>query len=796
MKKQRLLVLSLIPFLAAGCSTLADDSSAGDTSGSTETSSWEPSSSNVDTASFEAVEPTRKEINVTMLNHFSEGEDENYVDTAVYDDNWFLADSHTPNMELAVLSAMTGGASYSTSIDRNGVKIANMMSEMGFHGIETNEYYAKNITLEDSIGVIMGKKEIIDTAGKTFTLLSIFPRDAGYGEEWYGDFNTGASGIHQGFLLARDEALRFMKHYIENHDVHGDVKVWCAGYSRGAATADLLGGFLVEDSGYFGSDITIKPSDIYVYNIATPGLLPDGLSKTEVLSVSGPRQEGFYDTDVAAFAYEGDEGVIHPTDDKYKCIHNYIESADFVPKLPPEEWGFGRYGNVERIEFGGEAFVNNLAEISAKAAEKFEGGKTYSTMMAKKTFDLASFKLVDAEGTNSAKGFIEDIIGKLETKIGSRENLVNEGYADILGSAVAFVASDLDAFKKNLFSNLFPVIKALLLNYCTHAVSAMNVSEEVGVANALMDLVELTGKHIDDRENYTDQQFLADVLDYLINDYQTSEQARNRAANIQSLLPAPYGDLYVELLEFAKDNGLVARTIDDAIYLIAHFVNSNQENEGVKSLIDLLASLLPENTADLLTLITANSYAHITDPTEKARTAIKDIFSVSEFGQVNSEGVVLNDGNAVRRGMLTLLGFVLFPGMTNLANLMQHGVKNSEGEPQTMASSTMPELSADLLKFLLPKDSNENTVSLEEGANITLSEAFNALKTDRNQRFVEVLAANPAKIRETIFDVLLPSGEYSLAGDVAAVANSVNVLMFLVPVHFHELYISCLKTKI
>ena len=72
-------------------------------------------------------------------------------------------------------------------------------------------------------------------------------RSSNYTQEWTGNFtiNADSSGgnMHAGFKAARDEVLRYAAQYMKKHRITGDLKVWIAGHSRGAATSNSLGGF-------------------------------------------------------------------------------------------------------------------------------------------------------------------------------------------------------------------------------------------------------------------------------------------------------------------------------------------------------------------------------------------------------------------------------------------------------------------------------------------------------------------------------------------------------------------------
>ena len=53
--------------------------------------------------------------------------------------------------------------------------------------------------------------------------------------------------------------------------VTGDLKVWIAGHSRGAAVSALTAGFLVDEGGAFlGRGVSLEPDDVFAYCSATP----------------------------------------------------------------------------------------------------------------------------------------------------------------------------------------------------------------------------------------------------------------------------------------------------------------------------------------------------------------------------------------------------------------------------------------------------------------------------------------------------------------------------------------------
>ena len=274
---------------------------------------------------------------------------------------------------LALLSAQAASASFSyypTAGDgepvaaddsQSGRNISDFLTSAGFSDVETNKYCSLHKE-ENSLGAAIGRK-IITAYGKTYTLLAIMPRSAGYKQEWAGDFTIDDESMHSGFHDARDELLRFMKQYISEHSITGNLKVWTAGHSRGGASAYLLAGFLAGGGmEYFGGDVSLKPEDIYCYTFSAPHAIKTGASIAQVLSVAaaGDRSRHVTSNDDAAKYAEEDTpgnayvssktGKVNPSDSRYSGIRNYIYDGDLIQHLPPSSWGLERYGQSISLE--------------------------------------------------------------------------------------------------------------------------------------------------------------------------------------------------------------------------------------------------------------------------------------------------------------------------------------------------------------------------------------------------------------------------------------------------------------
>ena len=131
MKMRRLAVL-MVPFLLGGCFQSNASSSTQKVPSSSSRSEEEPET------------PIDKDIEVSMVSHYNgEFAETEFTDTCHYSDSWFFQDSYTLNPKLALVSAMSGGASYSNRLDNNGRKIASLLEAAGFSNIQKNEYYSQ-----------------------------------------------------------------------------------------------------------------------------------------------------------------------------------------------------------------------------------------------------------------------------------------------------------------------------------------------------------------------------------------------------------------------------------------------------------------------------------------------------------------------------------------------------------------------------------------------------------------------------------------------------------------------------
>ena len=804
MKKYRYLSLLLLPSLIIGCSpnNNGNKNSNSDVSSGANNSSVENISSDNERSSSqeEKIDDgiVTKNVEIKMVSHFSEdfGNTE-FKDTCLYSDAWFLQDSTTTNYDLAVLSSMTGGASYSNPLDNNGSKISSLLEEVGYTNIKKNQYYTTGTKLEDSMGAIIGSKVIKDTNHKPYTLLAVFPRNAGYEAEWAGNFNIGTSGIHQGFLLARDEVLRFMKDYINTQHITGELKIWGAGYSRGAATMNLVGGFLADESGYFGNNVSISSNNVHFYTIGAPRTIPTSISKREALSVSGPRGEGYLDTNVPAYTYQG-QGNINPIDNKYNCIHNFVATGDYITKLPSADWGFTRYGQTAEITYGEEDMLNYLRKLSPETAEKFKD-KNYTTQLSTKSFDLQTFEIVDTNRKISPDQMIEQRISALTALAGQRDQIDNTHYLEVLGAVTAIYGTDWNTFYQGVMGDTTILMKAGIYNYFSYVQEETKLEDKEAVSEALKQFMTLAGKRQESEEVYTDQQFLSDLLDYLINDYQTNETARARTNKIAALLPEVFRPILIELMEHAKTNNIQVHTADDVIYLLASYIKDNGDNPIIDALITLLMAKFPDEYVSLVAMLLQKTYDE-EDMTAKKKHIIRDLIVSLVTGIQDEKGNIIGTGEQMRNLVLTLVCSMTLSDYPNIRNLLLNGSYDGNDDyPDGKIHNEPAPLSGvvdELLTLMMDKDEEGKRLSLKSAADKSLVELLNKGKSDINGKYVDILINNLDDARKIVITVLfMPNAQYSLRNDIDNAMTFIDMIPFLMPAHYHEMYTSYLKTK-
>lgn len=233
--------------------------------------------------------------------------------TFLYTPEFFAKPGNQFNLELAKASLGLAMAAF----DQNGSQnIQALFTELQLgknYGGSTKYEYCEHTADSICYAIASAPLDIADKEGDS-TLIAIAVCGAGYQSEWAGNFKVGEEDNHTGFQDASNEVFLGLLEFINKYKIKGRIKIWIAGYSRGAAVANLTAGRLSDgrlNEFPAAKDITFNAKDLYAYCFATP-----------MGTVEKNPEQG------------------------YESIFNIINPIDPVPKVAPAGWGFGRYGRT------------------------------------------------------------------------------------------------------------------------------------------------------------------------------------------------------------------------------------------------------------------------------------------------------------------------------------------------------------------------------------------------------------------------------------------------------------------
>lgn len=246
--------------------------------------------------------------------HFTDDGKDGDVEVS-FNSAWFSSDSINYNHNIARLASQFAMLGYSK---KDGSQLKTALELIGFT-VDLN--YIKLNTGRDQQNYFIASKDIT-SGGKNYTL--IFAGLIGSnGKQWYSDFDPWGKGrektyaknddknyTHLGFADSREFVYEALTNYINDKKPTKEIKILLTGHSRGAAGANLLGAKLIKEGTIAGK--TVSKSNIYTYTFATPNV-------TRLPEKSGSQ---------------------------FNRIFNFVNPEDFVTKVLPAEWNFGRYGKT------------------------------------------------------------------------------------------------------------------------------------------------------------------------------------------------------------------------------------------------------------------------------------------------------------------------------------------------------------------------------------------------------------------------------------------------------------------
>ncbi len=277
------------------------------------------------------VDPVRVD-NVGCLFHSAENGGGVGTISFYIDEQDFLKTSNVYNHSIAKYACGLSTMAYSEVAD----SIAVCFSELAYDSGDKDQYYYRDEEGNTATFWIAKKPLHEDT-----TLVTVLIRGTD-GKEWFDNFEPGTGERHEGFERGCNEVSKALFDYLNNCDLdYEKTKILITGHSRGAAVANLLG----HDISHYGlCGANIGQKNIFVYTFATPNVSKDSFNSKENNS----------------------------------NIFNIVNPEDFVTKVLPSAWGYGRYGKTyvlpSSIDCSND-YYGYLYDVQSKW-EKYWGSKS------------------------------------------------------------------------------------------------------------------------------------------------------------------------------------------------------------------------------------------------------------------------------------------------------------------------------------------------------------------------------------------------------------------------------------
>ncbi|MDO5409489.1 MAG: fibronectin type III domain-containing protein [Lachnospiraceae bacterium] len=269
-----------------------------------------------------------------------------YPATYYYSDGYFSETAYNYQDSLATMSMCLALSAFrSNRADSYSEKPQNLkalLKACGFTNFAANSYFTSKPE-RDSTGIGCAYKKI-KANGKTCTLVVLAVSGGRYEAEWGGCYEIGESGEAAYIRYGADTALSYLKKYLADENITGDIKLWTTSYGIGAGKVNLLASDL-DDGASLGSNITLKPENLYAYCFES---IQSGLEN-----------------------YGLDDGIYR----NIFCVNN---PCDFVTYMAPSEYGFGNFGVIKEFPSpnGGSQYSTKRKAMLKKLAN-LDGSDDY-----------------------------------------------------------------------------------------------------------------------------------------------------------------------------------------------------------------------------------------------------------------------------------------------------------------------------------------------------------------------------------------------------------------------------------
>ena len=190
--------------------------------------------------------------------------------------------------------------------DHGAADLTASLKSLGFGNVEMNLDAGR-----DQMNYFIASKQI-KKSGETYDLIFVGCIGSWH-KQWNSNFDpkgvdsktsyTVNSNNHRGFDDAKNYIYDELSSYLKGAD-KSRTKILLTGHSRGAATANLLAAELIDEGSM------VERENLFTYTFATPNCTKDSARSSA----------------------------------RYSRIFNIVYPTDFVTKVLPASWGYGRYG--------------------------------------------------------------------------------------------------------------------------------------------------------------------------------------------------------------------------------------------------------------------------------------------------------------------------------------------------------------------------------------------------------------------------------------------------------------------
>lgn len=270
-----------------------------------------------------------------------------------YMDEYFAKSAFKYQDSLATMSMCLSMAAFrSNRVAKYKDKTQNLealFKACGFTNFKASSGFTSKPTKTSTGTGIASKK--ITVNGKNYTLIALAISGENVEAEWSGILRIGKTGNGSNAQKCANNALKFLKQYIKDKKISGNVKLWITGYGVGGGKANLLAG-KIDDNPNLGSGIKVKPENIYAYTFQSPKL---------ALTSHGLKL------------------------DTYKNIFNICNPYYSFTLLAPEQYKLGRYGT--------DIFTPTESTDSKYATKRDAMLKKMATMDSSYIYNIDDFQM-------------------------------------------------------------------------------------------------------------------------------------------------------------------------------------------------------------------------------------------------------------------------------------------------------------------------------------------------------------------------------------------------------------------